>query len=271
MDELEQLLEEIRSRHGYDFRGYAPEHLRRRLAAALARSGLGSLESFRQRIVADPDFFASVRDDFFVRVSEMFRDPETYAAIRTRLLPILRTYPLIRVWHCGCARGEEAYSTAILFREEGLEDRVQIYATDVNPGALEEARAGIYPISSLEKFARNYADAGGTRRFDDYFTSGYDGIALHESLRRNMIFFQHDLVSDHVFGEMHLVFCRNVLIYFGRELRDVALGKLTASLCPGGFLCLGSAEGGALDHRSIGLESYSRGDRIFRRSGLESS
>lgn len=255
--EVRLLLEAIHSRYGYDLRGYTLGSMRRRVLAALERSGLESLGALQHAVLNDPRLFAAVLDDLTVRVSELFRNPEFFHAFRTHVVPILRTYPMLRVWHAGCATGEEVYTTAIILMEEGLYDRSQIYATDINLAALDRARQGTYAGESVAALASNYARSGGTRDLSEYHASGYDCIAMKERLRRNIMFMQHDLVSDHVFGEMHVIFCRNVLIYFGRELRTRVLAKLGQSLCPGGFLCLGSSE------RLTELRGPGRTDAVF--------
>jgi chemotaxis protein methyltransferase CheR len=240
--EVRLLLEAIHARYGYDLRDYAPTSMARRVRAALAKSRFAHLGELQHRLLHDPALFATVLEDLTVRVSEMFRDPSFYRAFRARVVPLLRTYPQLRIWHSGCATGEEVYTSAILLTEEGLLDRSQIYATDLSPHALEQAKDGVYSAQQLETFTENYQAAGGRSTCASYFTAAYDRVAVRESLRKNVLFFQHNLVSDHVFGEMQVIFCRNVLIYFANGLRERVLAKFAASLCPGGFLCLGSAE-----------------------------
>jgi chemotaxis protein methyltransferase CheR len=240
--EVRLVLEAIFAKYGYDLRGYQTESITRRVRAALAKSGLAHLGELQHRLLSDPGFFSTVLEDLTVHVSEMFRDAPFYRAFRERIVPALRTYPEIKIWHAGCASGEEVYATAIVLWEERLYDRAQIYATDVSAGALERAREGVYPAAKAESFARAYADAGGAGRFEDYTVSAYERIAVHDRLRRNVVFFHHNLVSDHALGEMHVIFCRNVLIYFGPSLRDRVLGVLKTGLRRGGFLCLGSGE-----------------------------
>ncbi|MEO5768239.1 MAG: CheR family methyltransferase [Polyangia bacterium] len=240
--EIGAFLEEIYVRYGYDLRDYAPVSIRRRVRAVLARSGLRDLTELRRKVDSDPVFFASIVEHLTVRVSEMFRDPAFYRAFRSKVVPLLRTYPLLNIWHCGCASGEEVYSSAILLMEEGLYERSQIYATDLSPAAIEQARQGVYAAERLPLFASNYVQAGGTADFSRYYTAAYGRIAMRDSLRRKILFFQHDLVCDQVFSQMQVVFCRNVLIYFNHELRQRVIEKLRQSICHGGFLCLGSAE-----------------------------
>ena len=240
--EIRLLIEAIRARYGYDLSGYAPKSLRRRVLVALRRSGCEHLGELQHLLLHDAGFFAEVLASLTVRVSEMFREPEQYRVLRERVLPILGTYPLLRFWHAGCAGGEEAYASAIMLSEVGLYERAQIYATDLSLEALEQAKQGIYRAESLQRFADNYALGGGSGDFDAYYTAAYGGLAMKPWLARNILFLQHDLVSDHVFGEMQVVFCRNVLIYFGDELRRRVIAKLVQSLAPGGFLCLGVSE-----------------------------
>jgi chemotaxis protein methyltransferase CheR len=232
----------IFERYGYDLRGYAPASLQRRVGAALGKSGLSTVAELERKTVCDPDFFARVLDSLTVRVSDMFRDPPFFQAFRRRVVPLLQTYPRVNIWHAGCAGGEEVYSLAILLSEERLYERCQIYATDLNPSAVAEAKRGVYAGGGRGALSASHRDAGGRSDLARYTTDAYGGISIHASLRRNILFFQHDLVSDHVFGEMDVIFCRNVMIYFGRELQERVLGKLSESLRPGGFLCLGRSE-----------------------------
>jgi len=263
--EVRLLLEAIYAKYGYDLRDYAPSSMRRRVLAALAKSGLGHLGDLQHRLLRDPALFSQVLEDLTVRVSNMFRDPGFYQSFRARVLPVLRTYPLLNIWHAGCATGEEVYASAIVLTEEGLYDRAQIYATDLSPGAIEHAKEGVYTATQLVSFVQNYEKAGGTADFDTYYTKAYDRIAMRESLRKNVLFFQHNLVSDHVFAEMSVVFCRNVLIYFGENLREKVLRKFAQSLCPGGFLCLGSSEHlGGTGEEARNFAEFAAEERIFR-------
>ncbi|MES1165876.1 MAG: protein-glutamate O-methyltransferase CheR [Verrucomicrobiota bacterium] len=241
-EDIQLFLEAVYTRYGYDLRGYAPTSMRRRVRNALARSGLNAIGDLRRRILQEPAFFAQVLENLTVRVSDMFRDPTFYRTFRGLVVPLLRTYPLLNIWHAGCATGEEVYSVAILLAEEGLSERTQIYATDLSPGALINAKEGVYPQTRLPRFDENYRAAGGVGSFSSYCTGAYERIVMRESLRRNVLFFQHDLVTDQAFGEMHVIFCRNVLIYFNPTLRQRVLQKFAESVYPGGFLCLGSAE-----------------------------
>jgi chemotaxis protein methyltransferase CheR len=264
--EVRLLLDAIAARYGYDLRGYQPASLQRRVRAALIMSGAANLGQLQHQVLTDPRVFAAVLDHLTVQVSEMFRDPEFYSRFRREVVPVLRTYPQLKVWHAGCASGEEVYTSAILLSEAGLYERTQIYATDLSPAALERAKEGVYPAGRAAAFAANYAAAGGTSAFADYCTHVYDRIAMRESLRRNVVFFQHDLVSDHAFGEMQVIFCRNVLIYFGTELRTRVLTKFGHGLCRGGYLCLGSSEKiAAADHGAYAPVPGAA--RIYRHAG----
>jgi chemotaxis protein methyltransferase CheR len=264
--EVRLVLEAIHARYGFDLRGYAPESMSRRLQAIAARTGAEHLGDLQHRILLDRPFFVSIFDELTVQVSEMFRDPSFYRAFRERVVPFLRTYPQLKVWHAGCAGGEEVYATAILLEEENLYERTQSYATDLSPRALERAREGVYPDERSAGFAENYALSGGNLRFDDYCARAYGQMAIRAALRKNVVFFQHDLGSDYALGEMHVVFCRNVLIYFTAKLRQRVLDMFAESLPRGGFLCLGSSErlSGAQEHA---FENFVPGQPIYRRRG----
>ncbi|HYQ01520.1 MAG TPA: protein-glutamate O-methyltransferase CheR [Polyangiaceae bacterium] len=262
--EVRLLLQAIQEKYGYHFVDYAQSSMRRRVRTALTRSGLSHLGELQHKILLDPIFFASILDDLTVRVSEMFRDPPFFRTFRERVVPILRTYPLLKIWHAGCASGEEVYTTAILLAEENLYERAQIYATDMSPKALELARAGVYPEERAPEFERNYLEGGGKQRLGAYFSHAYGRVVVREALRRNVVFFQHDLASDHALGEMHVVFCRNVLIYFGSQLRDRVLSTFAGCLERAGFLCLGMNEGLSPLARDS-FADFSERERIFRR------
>jgi chemotaxis protein methyltransferase CheR len=240
--ELRLLLEAIYGRYGYDLRGYAPTPLRRRIDAICAKHALDHLGELQHRILRDEAFFAEIVEDLTVKVSEMFRDPAFYQSFREHVVPVLRTYPHLKVWHAGCATGEEVYTTAILLLEENLYERTQLYATDLSAAAVERAREGVYPEERAGVFAENYRMAGGKKRFEDYCSRAYGRIAIKSGVRKNVVLFQHDLATDHALGEMHVVFCRNVLIYFTPALRDRVIGVFEQAVMRGGFLCLGGAE-----------------------------
>jgi chemotaxis protein methyltransferase CheR len=263
--EIGLVLDAIKKRYGYDLREYVPETIERRLKQALVRSGFHHFGELLHRVLHDASWFASLLDQLTVQVSDMFRDPEFYRVFRERVVPLLRTYPQIKLWHAGCATGEEVYATAILLSEEELYERSQIYATDVSAKAIESAQTGVYSQDQALTFARNYALSGGNGRFDDYFVSGYGRVAVREKLKKNVVYFQHNLATDYAIGEMNVIFCRNVLFYFEKRLRRRVLDVFAEGLCRGGFLCLGITEASPEDERSF--TPFAARERIFRRVG----
>lgn len=262
--ETEVLLETIFRRWGYDFRHYARSSLNRRLKHRLQMSKLEHLSDMIPRIIRDEEFFELLLKDLSVTVTEMFRDPSFYVSLRKEVIPILKTHPFIKIWHAGCATGEEVYSMAVLLKEEGLLHRTQIYATDYNNRSLEIAREGAYSLDHIQKFTANYSAAGGSACFSDYYTAKYNAAKLSETLKQNITFANHNLVTDQVFGEMHLIVCRNVLIYFDNTLQDQVLSLFNESLSYRGFLCLGTKE--TIDFTAVRdkFETVSRKSRIFR-------
>jgi chemotaxis protein methyltransferase CheR len=261
--ELRLLLEAIRTGYGYDFRKYAVDSMRRRVAAAAAKVGANNLGELQHRLLREPQTFSAILEMLTVRVTDMFRDPPVYRALRELVLPVLRTYPQLKIWHAGCASGEEVYATAILLSEAGLYDRSQIYATDMSSVAVEQAREGVYPEGMLSDFARNYRDSGGERDFDGYWSRAYGNISILPALKRNVHVFQHDLSCDYSLGEMQLIVCRNVLIYFGDELRQHVFELFGDGLARGGFLCLGASEALPAQQRPT-FQEVSASARIYR-------
>jgi chemotaxis protein methyltransferase CheR len=264
--EIRLLVEAVYLRYGHDFRDYAPASLKRRVLQAQRRLGLPSITALQERVLHDRDGLTLLLESLTVPVSEMFRDPDYFLALRRHVVPVLRTYASLKVWVAGCSTGEEAYSLAILLHEEGLLERAILYATDINHASLEHARRGIYAVDRMQGFTRNYQRAGGTRSFSDYYTAGYGGALMDKDLRANITFADHSLATDAVFSETQLVSCRNVLIYFNRRLQDRALGLFHESLSHRGFLGLGSKE--TLDFSAYAgrFEPVSRAERIYRRS-----
>jgi chemotaxis protein methyltransferase CheR len=240
--DLDTLLEAIFNRYGYDFRGYARASIERRTRQFLSGSGCADVSELIARVVQDEDLFSRLVQYYSVAVTEMFRDPAVYRGIREQVVPLLRTWPHIRVWCAGCATGEEVYSLSILLKEEGLYDRVTIYATDFNDASLDLARKGVYSTERVQEATRNYQRTGGLEPFSAYYHARYGAAVMDASLRERVTFATHNLVSDGIFGEMHLILCRNVLIYFKRELQNRVLELFSDSLVYGGFLCLGSME-----------------------------
>ena len=240
--DIHALLEVIYLKWGYDFRGYSKASLTRRIFFFLQEERIDRIPDLQYRIVRDRALFSRFIKDVTVNVTEMFRDPSFYASVKQHIIAQLKTYPHIKIWHAGCATGEEVYSLAMLLDQEGLLDRATIYATDINRSVLDRAKKGIYSDSHLSQYQQNYKDAGLKGDLLDYFEKGYDHVIVDSRLRKNIVFTEHDLVIDHVFGEMQLIFCRNVLIYFTRTLQDKVIGLFTESLDFGGYLCLGIKE-----------------------------
>jgi chemotaxis protein methyltransferase CheR len=263
--EIRLLVEAVHLRYGHDFRDYAPASLKRRMLQAQQRMGAPSISAMQERILHDPAEFAQLLQYLTVPVSEMFRDPAYFLALRRHVVPVLRTYPSIKVWVAGCSTGEEAYSFAILLREEQLLDRAIVYATDINHASLDKARQGIFSLDHMQAFTRNYQKAGGERSFSDYYTAAYGGALFDKELRGSITFADHSLATDAVFAETHLVSCRNVLIYFNRKLQDRALGLFHESLVHRGFLGLGAKETLDFSAQAASFEPVSRAERIYRK------
>ena len=239
---IDLLLEAVFRRYGYDFRSYARASIERRTRQFLSRSGYTSVAEMIPQVLYDQEYFWRLARCYSISVTEMFRDPFVYRAIREAVVPVLRTWPHFKIWLAGCATGEEVYSLAIVLKEEGVYDRATLYATDFNDEALERAREGVYATGQVKAASVNYLQAGGKTSLSEYYHARYDAVVMEHSLKERVVFANHNLTGDESFGEMHLVLCRNVLIYFNRDLQDRVLGLLTESLEHGGFLCLGSTE-----------------------------
>lgn len=235
--------------YGYDFREYSEASLRRRLTQWLSNSGFATFSLAQSQLLRDRALFDTLLRGITVNVSEMFRDPAFFKAVREHVVPHLKTYPFVKIWHAGCASGEEAYSMAILLLEEGFKGRFRIYATDINEEVIRKAQEGIYPLKEMQHFTRNYQQAGGTGSFSDYYTARYEHAIISPKLRENIVFAAHNLAVDSDFGEMNLILCRNVMIYFKQPLKEKVLGLLDRSLTHGGYLCLGTKE--SLNQRQI--------------------
>ncbi|MDB5963823.1 MAG: protein-glutamate O-methyltransferase CheR [Polaromonas sp.] len=263
--ELRLLMEAIYLRYSYDFRDYSGASQKRRVLHALSQFGCPTVPELQARVMQDPTLFMELLQYLTIPVSEMFRDPGFFLALRRQVVPLLATYPSIKIWIAGCSTGEEVYSLAILLREEGLLDRSLIYATDINPASLDKARQGIFSLKGIKGYTANYQQAGGTQAFSDYYTAAYEAAVFDKSLRENVTFADHSLATDSVFSETQLILCRNVLIYFNKALQDRALGLFHESLGYRGFLGLGSRE--SIDFSSF-AERFSAVDkpqRIFRK------
>ena len=240
--EVELFVRGLKLRYGYDFSQYAPASLKRRVLQLVQSQRVGTVSELTSRLLHEPGFLDTVLEGLSVPVSEMFRDPEVFRALREQVFPVLASYPQINIWQAGCAHGQEVYSLAILLEEAGLYERTQIYATDFNESALRHAQEGIYPAKEAQLWSRNYLAAGGSYSLADYYSARYELIKLDQRLRRHVTFANHNLVTDEVFCEAHMVMCRNVLIYFSDPLQDRTLALFRDSLVRGGFLCLGTRE-----------------------------
>lgn len=263
--ELELLLEAIYRRYGYDFRSYSRASLRRRVKQHLLVGRYDSICAVMHDILHSGEAFSALLSNLTINVTEMFRDPDFYLAFRESVVPVLKTHPFLKVWHAGCATGEEIYSMAILLKEEGLYDRCQIYATDIDKEVLEKARKGIFPVSELKRYSDNYWRSGGKKELGDYCTEKYDNVIMDPALKKNVIFADHDLATDQVFGEMQVILCRNVIIYFNRDLQKRVFRLFHDSLDIGGFLCLGSKESLRFSGCSDSFDAIEERQRIFRK------
>ena len=241
--EISLLLEAIYQKYGYDFRQYSEAHIRRRIMNRMAMSGLEDVSQIQSMVLKDKTFASQLLQDLSITVTEMFRDPGFYKSLRENVMPILKTYPFIKIWHAGCATGEEAYSMAIIMQEEGLYDRTTIYATDFNQQALNKAKEGIFSNKMIKEYTMNYQLSAGKESLSGYYTSNYGNVIMNQSLKKNIVWANHNLVTDSVFAEVHLILCRNVLIYFDKDLKNKVQMLFYNSLINGGILCLGSKEG----------------------------
>jgi chemotaxis protein methyltransferase CheR len=269
-DELERietdlLLEAIFRRYGFDFREYAPASLKRRLWRRIHAEGLTSVSGLQERVLHDPASMERLLLDLSINVTAMFRDPSFYAAFRKRVVPLLRTYPFVRVWAAGCSTGEEVYSLAILLGEEGLYEKTRIYATDINETVLDRARAGLFPLDKMQDYTQNYIAAGGSRSFSEYYLANHEGALFSRSLLENVVFAQHNLVSDRSFNEFHVVLCRNVMIYFDKPLQDRVHRLFYDSLATFGVLALGHKETLRLSPFEERYEELDSEERLYRK------
>jgi chemotaxis protein methyltransferase CheR len=263
--ELQLLLEAIYQRYGYDFRSYSRASLQRRVDQHLLMARYAHIGELIHTILHKGDAFAALLSGLTINVTEMFRDPDFYLAFREKVVPVLKTHPFLKIWHAGCATGEEIYSMAILLKEEGLYDRSQIYATDIDKEVLEKARRGIFPVAELRKYTENYQRAGGKASLSDYYTAKYDNVIMDPRLKKNVIFADHDLATDQVFGEMQVIFCRNVMIYFNKELQNRVFQLFYDSLDIGGTLCLGNKESLRFAACADHFDTVDKVQRIYRK------
>ncbi len=263
--EIDLLLEAMYTRYGYDFRDYARATIERRSRLFLKNAGLKYISELIPQILRDETLFEQLVKEFSITVTELFRDPTSYNALKEKVFPVLKTFPFIKIWHAGCATGEEVYSLAILLKQEGLYDKATIYATDFNDAALEIARNGIYSIENMKQCTANYIAAGGSDVLSDYYLAKHNSVIFDKSLRKNVMFANHNLTADGVFGEMHLVMCKNVLIYFNKALQNKILKLFSDSLIYNGFLCLGSKESIMFTSVENIFETVNKSERIYKK------
>jgi len=263
--EIELLLEGVYRHYGFDFRSYAYASIRRRLWKRVEGEGLLTISDLQARILHDQDAMERLLLDLSVNVTSMFRDPHFYREFRDVVVPTLRTYPFIRIWHAGCSTGEEVFSMAILLEEEGLYDRARLYATDINDVVLQRARQGIFPLERMQEYTDNYIRAGGRRSFSEYYTAKYDGALFSPTLTRNVVFSQHNLVTDRSFSEFTVIFCRNVLIYFDKQLQNRVHKLFYDSLVTFGVLALGSKESLKFSQYEPCYEKISNTEKLYRK------
>lgn len=264
--EIRLLLEALYVRYHYDFRNYAMGSIKRRLRQAREQMGFATISAMQERVLHDETMLPRLLGYLTVQVSEMFRDPGYFRAIRENVVPHLKTYPSLKIWIAGCSCGEEVYSLVILFREEGLEDRTIFYATDINQDALRMAEAGVYELDRIQLFTENHRKSGGKSSLSDYYSAGYGRVSFDRTLRDRVVFSDHSLVTDAVFGEMHLISCRNVMIYFDRPLQDRAIGLFKDSLARKGFLGIGAKESLRFSAHTEEFREFVREEKIYQRA-----
>lgn len=264
--EIDLLLEGVYRHYGFDFRGYARGSIRRRLMRRMWGENVKSISALQERILHEPAAMERLLYDLSVNVTSMFRDPGFFSSLRKKVIPILRTYPFIRIWNAGCSTGEETYSLAIVLEEEGLYERSRIYATDINDSVLERARSGAFPLDRMRDYTENYIRSGGTRAFSEYYEARSSSAFFSEALGRNIVFAQHNLVSDRAFNDFHMIVCRNVLIYFDRELQARVHGLFYNSLVPFGVLALGAKESVKFNPFEERYSDLDANEKIFKKA-----
>jgi chemotaxis protein methyltransferase CheR len=263
--ELKLLLEAIALRYGYDFRGYAMATVERRLTRFVHDAGLSTYAEVTGRILRDQSFFHLLLPCFSVSVTSLFRDPVFYRALYDKVIPALRSWPHVKAWHAGCATGEEVYSHAILLKEAGLLEKSTLYATDISQPALDTGKAGIYSLGVIRKGTENYGETGAAGLLSDHYHARYNAAIMDQSLRTHIMFARHNLAMDASFGEMQVIVCRNVLIYFNDELQNKVLRLFVDSLENGGYLCLGDKESLTFSDVFDQFEIIDEDARIYRK------
>jgi chemotaxis protein methyltransferase CheR len=266
-NEVELLIKEINQQYGYDFSGYARASVYRRVKRFLGLKHMAGMDELRQKLFNDSYFFEEFLQEVTVNVTEMFRDPTFFLSLRTNLLPILSTYPFIKIWDAGCSTGEELFSLTILLKEEGLLDRTKIYATDINQKVLKKAKEGIFPSSNIASYTEGYKAAGGKANLTDYYVTNYGNLKFNSELIKNVVFYPHNLATDSSFNEFHLIICRNVLIYFTRELQDRIFNLFDESLVNLGYLALGRKETLVMSNTFSKYNYVDKDNRIYRKVG----
>jgi chemotaxis protein methyltransferase CheR len=265
--ELALLLEAAYRRYGFDFREYAPASLRRRVWRRVHAEGLTTISGLTEKLLHDSSAMERLLLDLSVNVTAMFRDPSFYVAFRQKVVPLLRTYPYTRIWVAGCSTGEEVYSLAILLHEEDVYHRTRIYATDINESVLDHARGGVFPLEKMQDYTQNYIRAGGERAFSEYYVAAYDGAQFQRTLIDNVVFAQHNLVSDRSFNEFHVIVCRNVMIYFDKKLQDRVHELFYESLATFGILALGHKESIRFSPFERRYDNLDREEKLYRKVG----
>ena len=262
-EEFRAFLQSVHSWYGYDFTDYSEASIKRRVTHFMTTHKITNLKELTQVLKRDEDTFELFIQDVSVTVTEMFRDPTFYKALKEKVLKRLATYPFIKIWIAGCATGEEVYSVAILLHEAGLLERSVIYATDINQKSLQHAQEGIYSLAHMKSYTENYLKAGGNNSFSEYFTAKYEGALFNKALKTNVVFSSHNLATDKSFNEFQLIICRNVLIYFNQQLQDKVINLFYESLCPFGILALGSKESLHFSSHRKDFEEIARREKIF--------
>lgn len=263
--EIQLLLEGIFLRHGFDFRNYTLSFIQRRIWHRIRTEKLTSISALQEKVLHDPRAMERLLDDFSINVTEMFRNPGFFQAFRTKVIPLLGDYADIRIWIAGCSTGEEVYSMAILLHEEGLYEKTRIYATDIREDVLINAKQGVFPLDKMQKYTKNYFQAGGTKAFSEYYTAKHDYVSFHPFLKENIFFTQHNLVTDRSFNEFHVIFCRNVMIYFNKLLQDHVHKLFNESLGLWGVLGLGNREGIKFTNYGECYEEIDSDEKLFRK------
>jgi chemotaxis protein methyltransferase CheR len=263
--EVDLLLEAIYRHYDFDFRSYAYASITRRIWKRTRAEGLSTISALQERVLHDRQVMERLLLDLSVTVSAMFRDPSFFRALRDQVVPLLRSYPFIRIWHAGCSTGEEVYSMAILLQEENLYDRCRLYATDINQAVLQRARTGMVPLARMKEYTANYLQAGGKRAFSEYYTAHHDGALFSPALLSNVVFAQHNLVTDRSFNEFNIILCRNVMIYFGHDLQEHVHELFHASLPKLGILALGHKESLQMSRFEQCYEALDPREKIYRR------